>query len=172
MGRKSKPRSPNTSPKPLPPMQERFVHEYLIDLNATQAAIRAGYAARNADKIGPELLGKTRVAEAIAAAKTARKERVQVDQDYVVTNLVEVVERAMQRAPVCDMRGEQITDANGRGVWKHDGKVAVSALGLLGRHVGMFEEKVKVETAARVALKWVVKRADDGPGSSPPPGTT
>lgn len=45
--------------------QQRFVEEYLVDLNATQAAIRAGYSAKNADKIGPELLGKTRVAEAI-----------------------------------------------------------------------------------------------------------
>ena len=45
--------------------QQRFVAEYLIDLNATQAAIRAGYSAKNADKIGSQLLGKTRVAEAI-----------------------------------------------------------------------------------------------------------
>jgi len=43
--------------------QKRFVEEYLIDLNATQAAIRSGYSARNAGKIGPELLGKTRVRE-------------------------------------------------------------------------------------------------------------
>lgn len=45
--------------------QQRFVDEYLIDLNATQAAIRAGYSANNADKIVSELLGKTGVAEAI-----------------------------------------------------------------------------------------------------------
>ena len=55
--------------------QQRFVAEYLIDLNATQAAIRAGYSAKNADKIGSQLLGKTRVAEAIQAEKTARSER-------------------------------------------------------------------------------------------------
>ena len=42
----------------LTPKQELFVQEYLIDLNATQAAIRAGYSVKNADKIGPELLGK------------------------------------------------------------------------------------------------------------------
>jgi phage terminase small subunit len=44
----------------LPPRQRRFVEEYLIDLNATEASIRAGYSRRNANKIGPELLGKTR----------------------------------------------------------------------------------------------------------------
>ena len=43
--------------------QERFCQEYALDLNATQAAIRAGYSKRNAAKIGPELLGKTRIAE-------------------------------------------------------------------------------------------------------------
>lgn len=41
--------------------QEAFVNKYLVDLNATQAAIRAGYSVNNADKIGSELLGKTRL---------------------------------------------------------------------------------------------------------------
>ncbi len=71
----------------LTPRQARFVDEYLIDLNATQAAIRAGYSAKNADKIGPELLGKTRVAEAIAKAQAKRSERVAVSQDDVVKGL-------------------------------------------------------------------------------------
>lgn len=52
----------------LTPKQAMFVKEYLIDLNATQAAIRAGYSARTADRIGPELLGKTSIAEAIQKA--------------------------------------------------------------------------------------------------------
>ncbi len=68
----------------LTPRQTRFVDEYLIDLNATQAAIRAGYSAKNADKIGPELLGKTRVSAAIAEAQAKRSERVSVSQDDVV----------------------------------------------------------------------------------------
>ena len=55
--------------------QQRFVAEYLIDLNATQAAIRAGYSKKTADRIGPELLGKTCVSEAIQAAKAARSKR-------------------------------------------------------------------------------------------------
>ena len=48
--------------------QKLFIDEYLIDLNATQAAIRAGYSPNNADKIGSELLGKTRVSDAIKTA--------------------------------------------------------------------------------------------------------
>lgn len=65
--------------------QSRFVEEYLIDLNATQAAIRAGYATTtNADKVGPELLGKTRVAAAIAAAQAERAARTEITADAVM----------------------------------------------------------------------------------------
>lgn len=70
--------------------QQRFVAEYLIDLNATQAAIRAGYSAKNADKIGSQLLGKTRVYEAIQAEKTARSERTEITQDYVLRKLTQI----------------------------------------------------------------------------------
>lgn len=52
----------------LNPKQQRFVAEYLRDSNATQAAIRAGYTAKNADVVGPRLLGKVGIREAIAAA--------------------------------------------------------------------------------------------------------
>ncbi len=71
----------------LTPRQARFVDEYLIDLNATQAAIRAGYSAKNGNSIGPELLGKTHVLAAIAAAQAKRSERVHVTQDDVVKGL-------------------------------------------------------------------------------------
>ena len=64
--------------------QQRFVAEYLVDLNSTQAAIRAKYSAKTADRIGPELLGKTCVAVAIQAAMQAREERTQITQDEVL----------------------------------------------------------------------------------------
>jgi phage terminase small subunit len=56
--------------RPLTDLQKRFVQEYLIDLNATAAARRAGYSEKTASRIGPELLGKTCVAEAIAAEQS------------------------------------------------------------------------------------------------------
>lgn len=70
--------------------QQRFVEEYLIDLKATQAAIRAGYSEKTADKIGSQLLGKTRVSEAIAKAKKERADRVLADADYVLRRLVQI----------------------------------------------------------------------------------
>ena len=53
----------------LTPKQQRFVEEYLIDLNATQAAIRAGYSEKTADSIGLQLLRKTQVSEQLRACR-------------------------------------------------------------------------------------------------------
>ena len=71
----------------LTPRQLRFVDEYLIDLNATQAAIRAGYSPRNADKIGPELLGKTGVRDSIRERQAVLRDHVQVRQLEVLAAL-------------------------------------------------------------------------------------
>ena len=136
----------------LTPKQQRFVEEYLVDLNATQAAIRAGYSARNADKIAFQLLGKTRVAEAIAAAKAERSARVAVSADYVLNNLVEVVERCMQRAPVLTMKGEQVVDDEGRNVWRFDAKGANRSLELLGKHLGLFTDKIEADVKQDVKV--------------------
>ncbi len=101
----------------LTPRQARFVDEYLIDLNATQAAIRAGYSANNSGKIGPELLGKTRVAEAIQEAQAKRSERIAVSQDDVVRGLHKEATTASSDA------------------------ARVSAWGLLGKHLNMFIDR-------------------------------
>ena len=71
----------------LTPKQKRFVEEYLIDLNSTAAARRAGYSEKTADRIGPELLGKTCVSKAIEAAKQKRSARTEVTQDRVILEL-------------------------------------------------------------------------------------
>lgn len=99
----------------------------------------AAYSPKSAARIAVELLNKPQVRAAIEKAKEERAKRVGVSQDYVVKNLVEVVERCMQRAPVCNMKGEQITDKEGRGVWQFNGRDANKALDLLGKHLGMFQ---------------------------------
>ena len=70
--------------------QKRFCDEYLCDLNATQAAIRAGYSEKTAEWIGPQLLTKTHVAAEISKLKANRLERTEIDQDYVLNRLVEI----------------------------------------------------------------------------------
>ena len=72
--------------------QQRFVEEYLIDLNATQAAIRAGYSEKTAHVIGPENLGKPEICTAIDAARSKRSEKTQIDAEWVLRRLAEEAE--------------------------------------------------------------------------------
>lgn len=74
----------------MTPKQSAFVSEYLIDLNATQAAIRAGYSEKNAHKIGSQLLGKTRISEAILKAKEKRSKKTEIDAEYVLNRLSDI----------------------------------------------------------------------------------
>lgn len=73
--------------KPLGPKQARFVEEYLVDLNATQAAIRAGYSAKNADVTGPRLLVNVGIASAVAKAQEKRSERLEITLDKWIREL-------------------------------------------------------------------------------------
>lgn len=68
----------------LTPKQASFVAEYLIDLNATQAAIRAGYSVKTAQEIGAENLSKPIIASAITKAREQRSERTEITQDRVL----------------------------------------------------------------------------------------
>lgn len=146
--------------------QKEFVRQYLVDLNATQAAVRAGYSVKTAYRQGADLLQKTSIREAIEKAQAKRARRVEVTQDYVLSNLVEVVERTMQRAPVTDRKGEQVTDEEGRAVWTFDAKGANRALELLGKHLGIFTDKVRAEVSGPdggpVASEIVVRFVEPG----------
>lgn len=87
----------------LTPKQARFVEEYLIDLNATQAAIRAGYSVHQARSIGHQNLLKPAIAEAIAAAQAARAQRTAVDADWVLRRLAD--EAIADLADILDENG-------------------------------------------------------------------
>lgn len=73
----------------LTPKQTLFVQEYLVDLNATQAAIRAGYSAKTANEQASRLLANVSVRDAIAAAQKARAERTRIDADWLLTRLAD-----------------------------------------------------------------------------------
>ncbi len=74
----------------MTPKQQRFVEEYLVDLNATQAAIRAGYSAKGATVRGSELLANRNVANAISAGQKSRSKRLEIDADRVVQEFAKV----------------------------------------------------------------------------------
>ena len=74
----------------LNPKQQRFVDEYLIDLNATQAAIRAGYSPKTATAIASENLSKPSISAAIACAMAERSKRTGITQDRILEELAKV----------------------------------------------------------------------------------
>ncbi len=84
----------------LTPKQARFVEEYLIDLNATAAAKRAGYSERTAYAQGQRLLKHVEIAAAVQKAQEARSERTKIDQDWVIERLVGVYEASMEARPL------------------------------------------------------------------------
>lgn len=125
--------------------QRRFVDEYLVDLNATQAAIRAGYSAKTAYAQGQRLLKHVEVQKAVTDAQEKRSERTAITADYVLQGIQEVAERCMQRAAVMVGRGEdraQATDEEGNHLWEFDATGANKAFELLGKHLKLFTEKV------------------------------
>ena len=119
----------------LTPRQKQFVAEYLLDLNATQAAIRAGYSPRTATAQASRLLTNVKVSEAIARAVEDRAQRTAMDQDWVLGCLREVVDRCMQAVPVCDRHG------NPTGEFRFNAAGATRALEIIGKHFRMFSDK-------------------------------
>ena len=112
--------------------QMRFVDEYLKDLNATQAAIRAGYAAKTANANAARIMVNDGIQEAIEARQQTRVERVELEQDWVVNELRKVAQKCL---PVEDDDGKPIANIV---------NVGVKALELLGRHQGIFIDKREI----------------------------
>lgn len=135
--------------------QELFAREYLKDLNATQAAIRAGYSEKTARSVGSENLTKPDIQEYIAHLNQERLSRVQIDADYVLRQAVKLHERCMQEVePITDRRGEEITDEQGRKIYGFDAKGAAAALKLVGDHINVqaFKTNIKSEHAGSIGL--------------------
>lgn len=106
--------------------QEIFCREYIIDLNATQAAIRAGYSKKTANRIASENLSKLDIQKKIQELQQERAERTEITQDKVLKELA-----GIGFAP--------ITKGKIRAADK------TKALELLGRHLGMFTDKLQIE---------------------------
>lgn len=117
--------------------QELFIKEYLVDLNATQAAIRAGYSVKTARKIGQENLTKLDIQHSVQKAMDNRSAKTELTAEWVLNNLKEVAERCMQAEPVLDREG------NETGEWKFEHAGANKSLELIGKHLKLFTDKVE-----------------------------
>lgn len=170
---------PKTKVQELTPKQDRFVQEYLIDLNATQAAIRAGYSARTAEWQGPQLLGKPHVAKAIQASMRRREARTEITQDRVLKEVARLAFLDIRKAFDADgnlkplheldddtaaaIAGMDVTEMKGM-----DGSLSVlkkvklsdkkGALELLMRHMGMLNDKVKLQGDAENPLTMLLRQ--------------
>jgi phage terminase small subunit len=146
----------------LTPKQERFVAEYLVDLNATQAAIRAGYSEKTAKVIGQENLTKPDVAEAIAKRQKRIAEKLEVTQENIVKELAHIafddisnyldfwtdeetgeVKVRVKDSKTIDTRSISEVQLGKDGQFKFKTYCKDNALVQLGKHLGMFTEKVE-----------------------------
>lgn len=155
--------------------QQRFVDEYLIDLNATQAAIRAGYSVKTANEQGSQNLAKLSIQQAIAERMADRSRRTGVNQDRVVLELAKIA--FVKMTDIVDSEGNIKGDAAEDDLaciesvkYKHSDtdtgyseerevKIAskLKALELLGKHLGMWNDKVDLN----VALPIVISGSDE-----------
>lgn len=161
--------------------QKRFVEEYLIDLNATQAAIRSGYSPDTAGSIGGENLKKPEISAAIAKAMAERSKRTGISQDRVIQELARIAfvnpqnvidsedasvrEDAteddlacIQSVKVKTMIGEKGSSVE-REIKLND---KMKALELLGKHLGMFKDKVELD--ADMDLNITIDYGEDNTG--------
>lgn len=141
--------------------QQAFVIEYMVDLNATQAAIRAGYSEHTAEQIGYENLRKPEIAAAIAAKQAERAERSELSEQWVLAHLKENVERAMVAVPVMvyDKDKKQMVET---GEYTYEGAVANKALELIGVHRGMFVKRKEISGPQGGPLEVRVRVVKEG----------
>ncbi len=138
--------------------QLMFVNEYLIDLNATQAAIRAGYSKKTAGQIGDENLKKPQISQMIDLLKEKRIQKVQVDAQWVLEKSIQLHDRCAQEAQVLDK------DGSPTGEYKFEHTGVAKALELIGKHVNVqsFKENIEI-SRKKVIIKDMAggKFADD-----------
>jgi len=145
----------------LTPKQQRFVEEYCIDMNGTQAYKRAGYSASN-DKVAntsaSRLLSNVNVKQAIEEKQRKIAEQSGITAQWVLDRLQENVERCMQRVPVMiKVDGEWVES----GEWKFDSAGANKSLELLGKYLKMFTDKVESEQTGNIRVNFNIPRPSE-----------
>jgi len=166
--------------------QQRFIEEYLIDLNATQAAIRAGYSPKTAREIGAENLSKPHIRARVDEALAERSRRTGITADRVLRELARIafanapdlinMDDATLRADasvddtaaIASVRVKRIPAADGEGV-EREIRLAdkLRALELLGKHLGMFKDgAVNVNVGVQIIDDIGVEADDDDSGDN------
>jgi len=154
----------------LTPKQERFCREYLVDVNGTQAAIRAGYSKKTAGAIGVENLTKPLICRYLGNAMKKREEKLEISTEFVVNNFKEISDRCMQKKPVMVFDRENkcyvqaVDEETGEGIWEFDAANANKANEHLGRHLGIFNDKLNLSGAVSFDVVEKLKSAIEKKG--------
>lgn len=131
--------------------QKKFCKEYVIDYNGTQAAIRAGYSEKTAKVQACQLLREEKI---LTIIKNLQKEQMQelcLCEEKVIKDLCSILIRCMSAQPVMEWDYEE-HDYVKTGEYQFDSKGALKAIELLGKHLGMFNDKVKIDGDLSVGL--------------------
>lgn len=159
--------------------QKRFVEEYLIDLNATQAAIRAGYSPITAQEQGSRMLSNVMVQTAVAKAMADRSRRTGINQDRVVLELAKIAfvnaadvidssnatiksdATADDTAAIQSVKVKVIPTKDGEGIEREIRlNDKIKALELLGKHLGMWNDKVEMNMNIPVVISGADQLVD------------
>ncbi len=133
----------------MTPKQKLFVKEYLVDLNATRAAISAGYSEKTAYSQGQRLLKHVEVSQKIAEKAQKRAESLEITAEYVLSKIKQTIERCSQAVEVTDRKG------NPTGEWKEDSFAVLKGCELLGKHLKLFTEKVETSQVPTIVFDAV-----------------
>jgi phage terminase small subunit len=129
--------------------QQRFVEEYLVDLNGSKAAIRAGYSKNTSRQIATELLSKPHISEAVAMAMSERSQRTEITAAWVLDQAVKLHLRCMAevRPALNPNTKKQVYDDDGNAMFTFNAAGASRSLEIIGKHVGIgaFNEKVSLK---------------------------
>nr|WP_077623830.1 terminase small subunit [Sediminibacillus massiliensis] len=124
--------------------QELFCQEYIIDLNATQAAIRAGYSEKTARQTAARLLTKANISARVKELKDKRAEKLELDAYWVLKRLKDISDRSMQAEPV-ETWDPALGEMVPTGEYQFDSNGANKATELIGKHIGMFDPKLQLQ---------------------------
>jgi len=167
-----------TATQKLTPKQAAFIEEHAIDLNATQAAIRAGYSAKTAKEQATRLLSNVHVAAAIKANRAERSIRTEITADRVLQGLAAIAFADPRKLfdanggmrPMHELDDDtraalviettQGTDADGNPTFTRKTKFAdkLFALDRLARHLGLFQDKLKISGDANDPILVMIQR--------------
>ena len=144
--------------------QELFCQEYVVDYNGTQAAIRAGYSEKSARQHSVKMLSNASILARVRELQSEQVERLAVSQDYVVMQLIDTYNCCREPSPVREYDAESGEWVE-TGMYQFDSKGALRALELLGKHLGMYNDKLQISGSINTGqLDKVLKQLRGGGG--------